>query len=54
LAKHHDVFSKHSQDIGKANHFEHNILLKNNKPRYQKLFPITDAHRPNIEEQINE
>jgi hypothetical protein len=54
LAKHHDVFSKHSQDIGKANHFEHSFLLKDNKPRYQKQFPIPDAHRPNIEEQINE
>jgi hypothetical protein len=30
--KHHDVFSKNDQDIGKAEHFEHNILLKDNKP----------------------
>jgi hypothetical protein len=34
LAKHHDVVCKHSQDIGKANHCEHNILLKKSKPRY--------------------
>ena len=54
MAKHHDVFSKNNQDIGKANHFEHNILLKDNKPRYQKQFPIPDAHRPDIEVQIQE
>ncbi len=33
----------HNQDIGKANHFEHIILLKENKPRYQKKFPIPVA-----------
>ncbi len=33
LAKHHDVLSKHNQDIGKVDRFEHNIFLKDNKPR---------------------
>jgi hypothetical protein len=36
LAKHNDVFSKYNQDSGKANDFKHNILFKNNEPRYQK------------------
>jgi hypothetical protein len=32
ILKHHNMFSKNDQDIGKAEHFEQNILLKDNKP----------------------
>jgi hypothetical protein len=46
------VFSKYDLDIGKANHLEHNILLKDNKPRFQKQYPIPDAHRSEVEAQI--
>jgi hypothetical protein len=48
------VFSKNDQDICKTEHFEHNILLKDNKPRFQKQYPIPDAHRPRVEAQIQD
>jgi hypothetical protein len=48
------VFSKNDQDIGKAKHFEQNILLKDIKPRFQKQYPILEAHRPSVENQIQE
>jgi hypothetical protein len=32
ILKHHGAFSKNDQDIGKAGHFERNILLKDYKP----------------------
>ncbi len=54
ILKHHHVFSKNNQDIGKAEHFEHNILLKDNKPWFQKQYPIPDAHRPEAEAQIQD
>jgi hypothetical protein len=50
----HDVFSKNDQDIGKAEHFQHTILLKDNKPRFLKQYPIRDAHRPEVEAQIQD
>jgi hypothetical protein len=34
IPKHHDVFIKNNPDIGKAEYFEHNILLKENKPKF--------------------
>jgi hypothetical protein len=43
------MFSKNDQDIGKAEHFEQNILLKDNKPWFQKQYPFPDAHRPEVE-----
>jgi 16S rRNA G1207 methylase RsmC len=36
ILNHQNVFSKNDQDIGKAEYFEHNILLKDNKPLFQK------------------
>jgi hypothetical protein len=48
------VFSKNDQDIGKAEHFDHNILLKDKKPRFQKQFPFPDTDRPSVESQIQE
>jgi hypothetical protein len=48
------VFSKNDQDIGRTEHFQHNILLKANKPRFQKQFPIPDKHRPEGEAQIQD
>jgi hypothetical protein len=52
ILKHHDVFSKNDQDIGKVGHFEFIILLKDNKPWFQKQYPIMDVHRPEVEAQI--
>jgi hypothetical protein len=48
------MFSKNDQDIGKAEHFEHKILLKDKKPRFQKQYPIPEAHRPEVEAQIQD
>jgi hypothetical protein len=31
------VFIENDQDIGEAEHFEHNILVKDNKPMFQKV-----------------
>ena len=45
-------FSKKDQNIGRAEHFEHNILLKDNKPRYKKQYAVPDAHRLSVETQI--
>ncbi len=36
ILKDHDVLSKNVQNIGEAELSEHNMLLKDNKPRFQK------------------
>jgi hypothetical protein len=48
------LFSKNYPHILKAKHFEHSIWLEYNKPRFQKQYPVPDAHRPSIEMQIQE
>ena len=54
IAKHHDVFSTDKNDLGRGTNFEHKIDLKNQDPTYRKQFPIPEAHRPILEEQVNE
>jgi len=50
--RNHDVFSKTPNDIGKATHFEHSVMLKNFDPIFRKQFRIPDAHREALEEQV--
>ena len=48
------MFSKNYQDIGRTDHVKHDILLKENKPIFQKQYPVPDAHRPDVEAQIKD
>jgi hypothetical protein len=48
------VFIEKDQNIEKAEHFEHNIFLKDNKPRFKKKYPFPDTYRPSVETQIQE
>ncbi len=41
LYKHHDVFNKDKQDLGKAMNFEHKIDLKEDSLVYVKQFSIS-------------
>ena len=43
-----------SANLGKANHYEHSITLKNKDPLYIKQFKIPDVHRKMLEEQVRE
>ena len=54
LCKHHDVFSKSKSDLGCATNFEHKIELKDEAPVYVKQFPMPEAHRDMLEEQIKD
>jgi hypothetical protein len=54
LCKHHDVFSKSKSDLGCATNFEHKIELKDDAPVYVKQFPMPEAHRDLLEEQIKD
>ena len=54
LCKHHDVFSKSKSDLGCATNFEHKIELKEDSPVYVKQFPMPEAHRDLLEEQIKD
>ena len=54
ISDHHDVFSKDKSDLGWANNFEHTIKTKTEEPSYRKQFPIPDAHRDGLEDQVNE
>ena len=54
LLNHHDVFSLDKGDIGLASNLKHRIDLKDNEPTYRKQFPIPDAHRMELETQVNE
>ena len=54
ISDHHDVFSKDKSDLGWANNFEHTIKTKTEDPSYRKQFPIPEAHRSGLEEQVNE
>jgi hypothetical protein len=50
----HDIFSKDKNDLGQANNFEHHIAMKNNEPIFRKQFQIPDAHRLQLETQIQD
>ena len=54
LLKHHDVFSVDKSDLGLASNLKHRIDLKDKEPTYRKQFPIPDAHRHELESQVNE
>jgi hypothetical protein len=54
LLKHHDIFSLDKNDIGLATNLRHRIDLQNKEPTYRKQFPIPDAHRGELEKQVNE
>ena len=54
IARHHDVFSTSKNDLGRASNFTHKIELKDNLPTYRKQFPIPEAHRDILEEQVGE
>ena len=54
LLKHHDVFSATKNDLGLASNLKHRIDLKDKEPTYRKQFPIPDAHRKELETQVNE
>ena len=54
IAQNHDVFSTDKNDLGCANHFEHKIQTKNQDPTYRKQFPIPEAHRDILVDQIQE
>ena len=54
LAKHHDVFSSDSSDLGRGANFEHKIDLKDKIPAYRKQFPSPESHRDHLESQVNE
>ncbi len=54
LLKHHDVFSVDKNDLGLASNLKHRIDLKDKEPTYRKQFPIPDAHRHELESQVNE
>jgi hypothetical protein len=48
------VFSTDKNDFGWANHFEHKITTKDENPTYRKRFPIPEAHRESLEQQIKD
>ena len=52
LKKNHDVFSNNADDLGCANHFKHNIKLKNDSPIYVKQFRLAEAYRQGLFDQI--
>jgi hypothetical protein len=52
LAKHHDLLSTDKNDLGWANHFEHNITTKYENPTDRKQSPIPEAYREGLEKQI--
>ena len=54
ILKNHDVFSKSKDDLGKANNFKHEILLKSKEPVYVKQFRIPESHRDKLVAQIKE
>ena len=54
IAQHHNIFSTDKNDLGCANHFEHKIQTKNQDPTYRKQFPIPEAHRDILVDQIQE
>ena len=54
IAQHHDVFSTYKNDLGCANRFEHKIQTKTQFPTYRKQFPIPEAHRDILVDQIQE
>jgi hypothetical protein len=54
LLKHHDVFSVDKSDLRLASNLKHRIDLKDKEPTYMKQFPIPDAHRHELESQVNE
>jgi dUTPase len=47
-----DVFSKDGNDLGRANHYEHEINIKHKNPIYIKQFRIPEAHRSMLETQV--
>ena len=51
IAKQNDVFSVSKNDLGRASNFSHKIEL--NLPTYRKQFPIPEAHRDILENQVS-
>ena len=47
-----DVFSKHENDLGCANHYKHKIDLKQTDPIYVKQFRIADAYKNGLFDQV--
>ena len=54
LVKHFSVISVNKHDLGRVKTFFHKIHLKDNDPVYRKQFKIPDAHRPFLEESLEE
>ena len=54
LTNYSELFSDTKYDLGRAKHFFHKIHLKDKEPVYRKQFKIPDAHKPFLEENVNE
>jgi transposase InsO family protein len=54
LLKNSDVFSSNKNDLGCATNFQHTIHLQNTSPVYVKQFPVPEAYRPQLEDQIRD
>ena len=54
LLRHHEAFSDHKNDIGRARMLQHEIHLKDPNPVYVKQFKIADTHKDYLEEQVRE
>ncbi|MBM3429104.1 MAG: hypothetical protein FJX95_10020, partial [Bacteroidetes bacterium] len=50
----HDIFSRNKTDLGRCNHYEHKIEMKNKQPVYTKQFKLPLAHQKFLEEQIKD
>ena len=54
IARHDDVFSPRKNDLARVSYFTHKIELKDNLPTCRKQFPIPEAHRDVLEDQVGE
>ena len=54
ILENHDVFSATKFDLGRANHYEHKICVKNQEPVFVKQFRIPEAHRQELINQVQE
>jgi hypothetical protein len=52
--QHHDIFSRHKNDLGKCDLVQHEIHLKDKAPVYIKQFKIPEGHATAVEEQVKE
>ena len=54
ILRNHDVFSKNKNDLGKATLATHKIHLKHQAPIYVKQFPVPEAYRSQLNQQVKE